>query len=87
MTMARAHLVAPAVSGWYHYSTRYVQRAFLLGDEYQDLKASIERGLQQLANIFAMSGWLRKGAVGSAGIFLLRAFNQVSVSVRESPGP
>ena len=34
MTIARAHLVDPAVSRWYHCVTRCVRRAFLLGDEH-----------------------------------------------------
>jgi hypothetical protein len=38
MTIARAHLVDPAVSRWYHCITRCVRRAFLLGDEHQDRK-------------------------------------------------
>ena len=32
MTIARAHLVDPAVSRWYHCITRCVRRAFLLGE-------------------------------------------------------
>ena len=32
MTMARAHLVDPAVTRWYHCITRCVRRAFLLGE-------------------------------------------------------
>src|SRR3954467_11553057 len=36
MTIARAHLVDPAFSRWYHCVTRWVRRAFLLGDEHQD---------------------------------------------------
>jgi hypothetical protein len=36
MTIARAHLVDPAVARWYHYVTRCVRRASLLGDEHQD---------------------------------------------------
>jgi hypothetical protein len=30
MTIARAHLVDPAVTRWYHGMTRRVRRAFLL---------------------------------------------------------
>jgi hypothetical protein len=53
MTIARAHLVDPAVSRWYHCVTRCVGRAFLLGDEHQDRKTWIESRLQEL------SGWVR----------------------------
>jgi hypothetical protein len=55
MTIARAHLVDPAVSRWYHCVTRCVRRAFLLGDEHQDRKSWIEHRLQELADIFALS--------------------------------
>jgi hypothetical protein len=55
MTIARAHLVDPAVSRWYHCITRCVRRAFLLGDEPQDRKFWIEHRLQELADIFALS--------------------------------
>jgi hypothetical protein len=55
MTIARAHLVDPSVSRWYHCVTRCVRRAFLLGDEHQDRKSWIERRLQELAEIFAIS--------------------------------
>jgi hypothetical protein len=55
MTIARAHLVDPSVSSWYHCVTRCVRRAFLLGDEQQDRKAWIEHRLQELADIFAIS--------------------------------
>ena len=55
MTIARAHLVDPAVSRWYHCITRCVRRAFLLGDEHQDRKSWIEHRLQELADIFAIS--------------------------------
>src|SRR5436305_9944634 len=55
MTIARAHLVDPAVSRWYHCVTRCVRRAFLLGDEHQDRKSWIEHRLQELADIFAIS--------------------------------
>ncbi len=38
MTIARAHLVDPAVTRWYHYITRCVRRAFLLGEGEGDRK-------------------------------------------------
>jgi hypothetical protein len=55
MTIARAHLVDPAVSRWYHCVRRYLHRAFLLGDERPDRKSWIERRLEELADIFAIS--------------------------------
>jgi hypothetical protein len=55
MTMARAHLVDPAVSRWYHCVTRCVRRAFLLGEGPNDRKVWIESRLQELAEIFAVS--------------------------------
>ena len=36
MTIARAHLVDPSVSRWYHCVTRCVRRAFLLGEGASD---------------------------------------------------
>src|SRR6516164_8413149 len=38
MTIARAHLVDPSVSRWYHCVTRCVRRAFLLGQGPHDRK-------------------------------------------------
>ena len=55
MTIARAHLVDPTVSRWYHCVTRCVRRAFLLGEGQQDRKLWIETRLQELAEIFAIS--------------------------------
>jgi hypothetical protein len=55
MTMARAHLVDPAVTRWYHCITRCVRRAFLLGEGDCDRKAWIEQRLQELAEIFAVA--------------------------------
>ncbi len=55
MTMARAHLVDPSVTRWYHCVTRCVRRAFLLGEGADDRKLWIERRLQELAEIFAVA--------------------------------
>jgi REP element-mobilizing transposase RayT len=55
MTMARAHLVDVSVTRWYHCITRCVRRAFLLGEGESDRKEWIERRLQELAEIFAIS--------------------------------
>ena len=32
VTIARAHLIEPSVTRWYHCVTRCVRRAFLLGE-------------------------------------------------------
>ena len=55
MTIARAHLVDPAVTRWYHCVTRCVRRAFLLGEKGCDRKGWIERRLEELAEIFAVA--------------------------------
>jgi Transposase IS200 like len=55
MTIARAHLVNPAVTRWYHCTTRCVRRAFLLGEGAFDRKQWLEQRLQELAEIFAVS--------------------------------
>jgi hypothetical protein len=55
MTTARAHLVDPSVTLWYHCLTRCVRRAFLLREGGIDRKAWIEQRLQELAEIFAVS--------------------------------
>ncbi len=54
MTVARAHLVDPAVTRWFHCITRCVRRAFLLG-EGPDHKAWIEKRLEELAQIFSVA--------------------------------
>src|SRR5271154_4323420 len=54
-TIARAHLVDPTVSRWYHCVTRCVRRAFLLGEGEHERKLWIETRLQELAGIFAIS--------------------------------
>ena len=38
MTIARAHLVDPSVTRWYHCVTPCVRRAFLLGEGMHDRK-------------------------------------------------
>jgi hypothetical protein len=51
MTIARAHLVDPAVTRWYHCVTRCVRRAFLLGEGPDDRKLWIDQRLGELAKI------------------------------------
>ena len=55
MTMARAHLVDPSVTRWYHCVTRCVRRAFLLSEGPVNRKEWIELRLEELANIFAVA--------------------------------
>ena len=55
MTIARAHLVDPAVTRWYHCLTRCVRQAFLLAEGALDRKAWIEHRLEELAQIFSVS--------------------------------
>jgi len=55
MTIARAHLVDPAVARWYHCITRCVRRAFLLGEGESDRKLWIDHRLQELAGIFSIA--------------------------------
>jgi hypothetical protein len=55
MTVARAHLVNPAVSRWYHCVLRCTRGASLVGDGTNDRKGWIESRLQELAGIFAVS--------------------------------
>jgi hypothetical protein len=55
MTIARAHLMDPSVSRWYHCVTRCVRHAFLLGEGTGDRKGWIESRPQELAEIFAVS--------------------------------
>ena len=54
-TIARAHLVDPAVTRWYRCTTRCVRRAFLLGEGAFDRKQWLEHRVQELAQIFAVS--------------------------------
>ena len=54
MTIARARLVDPHLTRWYHCITRCVRQAFLLGDQ-PDRKSWIDHRLHELAEIFAIS--------------------------------
>jgi len=53
MTMARAHLVDPAVTRWYHCVTRCVRRAFLVGEGPNDRKVRIVAANPQCICILA----------------------------------
>jgi hypothetical protein len=64
MTMARAHLVNPAVTRWYHCVTRCVRRASLLSEGPVNRREWIEHRPQELAEIFAVS-------VGSSSLMLI----------------
>jgi REP element-mobilizing transposase RayT len=55
MTIARAHLIDPSVTGWYHCVTRCVSRAFLLGEGAGDRKLWIDNRVQELAGIFSIA--------------------------------
>jgi hypothetical protein len=45
MTIARAHLIDPSLTRWYHCVTRCVRRAYLLGDPEHNRKEWIESRL------------------------------------------
>jgi REP element-mobilizing transposase RayT len=55
MAIARAHLIDPAVTRWYHCVTRCVRRAFLLGEGANDRKIWIDRRIEELSQIFALA--------------------------------
>jgi len=55
MTIARAHLVDPSVTRWYHCITRCVRRAFLLGEGPGDRKVWIDKRLEELAQVFSVA--------------------------------
>ncbi len=55
MTIARAHLVDPAVTRWYYCITRCVGRAFLLGEGENDRKLWIDHRLEEIAGIFSIA--------------------------------
>jgi len=75
MTIARAHLIVPSVTRWYHCVTRGVRRAFLLGEGPSDRKVWIDRRLEELARIFSL-------AVGGFSVF----DNHLHVLVRSESG-
>ena len=54
MTIARAHLIDPSVTRWYHCVTRFVRRAFLLGERENDRRVWIDNRLHELAEIFSI---------------------------------
>jgi REP element-mobilizing transposase RayT len=81
MTLARAQLVDPSVTRWYHCVTRCVRRAFLLGDEIHNRKAWIENRLQELSGCFAI-------AVGGFSVMdnhLHVDLNPIAAGVAETP--
>jgi hypothetical protein len=49
------HLVDVSVTRWYHYITRCVRRALLLGEGPENRKEWIEHRLEGLAEIFAIA--------------------------------
>jgi Transposase IS200 like len=55
VTIARAHLIDPAVTRWYHCVTRCVRRAFLLGEGLNDRKQWIDKRIEELAQIFSIA--------------------------------
>ena len=55
MTIARAHLIDPSVTRWYHCVTRCVRRAFLLGEGLNDRKQWIDERIEELAQIFSIA--------------------------------
>ena len=54
MTIARAHLIDPSLTRWYHCVTRCVRRAFLLGEGEYDESGSTT-GCTSLREIFSIS--------------------------------
>jgi hypothetical protein len=55
MTIARARLIDPTLTRWYHCMTRCVRLAHLLGDEKHNRKEWIESRLEELAGCFAVT--------------------------------
>ena len=55
MTVARAQIVDPELTPWYHCISRCVRRAFLCGPGFEHRKDWIERRLEELAELFAVA--------------------------------
>jgi REP element-mobilizing transposase RayT len=55
MTLARAQLVDPSVTRWYHCITRCVRRAHLLGEGLVDRKQWLEDRLRELSGVFSIA--------------------------------
>ena len=55
MTVARSQLVDREVTPYYHCISRCVRRAYLCGEGYEHRKDWIEKRLEELADIFAIS--------------------------------
>jgi hypothetical protein len=53
MRIARAQLVDTSLTRWYHCTTRWVRRAFSLGEG--DHTEWLENRLEELAEIFAVA--------------------------------
>lgn len=54
MATPRSQIVDPAVTPWYHCTSRCVRRAFLCGEGFEHRKAWIEERLKELVGIFAI---------------------------------
>jgi hypothetical protein len=55
MTIARAHLIDPAVTRCYHCVTRCVPLAFLLGEGANNRKVWIDKRIEELASISSIA--------------------------------
>ena len=66
MTIARAHLIEPSVTRWYHCVTRCVRRAFLLGEGTDDRKLWIDRAPAQRPGRPDWKGCERAGCWGDS---------------------
>jgi Transposase IS200 like len=55
MAIARAQLVDVSLTRWYHCVTRFVHRAFLLGEGDYHRTEWLENRLEELAEIFAVA--------------------------------